>query len=52
VLNQGTRIEFLDIDANGFSDPDIPGTLTRTTDGYTYRDGRGTVHQHEHQAPW
>jgi len=45
VLDTGQRYEFSDIDAQGFSDPDVPGLLVRTNRGFTYLDADGTYHQ-------
>ncbi|MDZ7684925.1 MAG: RHS repeat domain-containing protein [Gammaproteobacteria bacterium] len=39
------RVEFEDIDARGYSDPDMPGFISRTDDGFAYLDGDGKLHE-------
>ena len=45
VLDNAMRYEFEDIDAKGYSDPDVPGLLTRAGSGYAYLDADGTIHE-------
>ncbi|MEX2489655.1 MAG: DUF6531 domain-containing protein, partial [Pseudomonadales bacterium] len=45
IFDNGLRYEFADIDARGFSDPDVPGLMARTANGFAYLDEDGTLHK-------
>lgn len=50
VMDNGSRLEFTDVDNRGYSDPDVPGIITRTTDGFAYLDEIGTIHEFSAQG--
>ncbi|MEX1237008.1 MAG: DUF6531 domain-containing protein, partial [Pseudomonadales bacterium] len=45
VFDNAMRYEFNDIDAKGYSAPDVAGFMTRTGAGYSYLDEHGTIHE-------